>query len=81
MVLIVADHLLLHALIAVINYDIMRSSISHDGARRLGVFGRDLPLMTHAFFAVLFLRWVIIALHHEQDMRKMGGLRKYMWTY
>jgi len=25
---------------------------------------------------------VIIAMHHEQDMRKMGGLRKYMpWTY
>jgi NADH-quinone oxidoreductase subunit L len=42
-------------------------------------------LMTHAFFkAVLFLAAgsVIIALHHEQDMRRMGGLRKYMpWTY
>jgi NADH-quinone oxidoreductase subunit L len=44
-------------------------------------------LMTHAFFkALLFLAAgsVIIALHHEQDMRKMGGLRKYMpvtyWT-
>jgi NADH-quinone oxidoreductase subunit L len=43
--------------------------------------------MTHAFFkALLFLGAgsVIIALHHEQDMRKMGGLRKYMpityWT-
>ena len=38
-------------------------------------------LMTHAFFkAVLFLGAgsVIIALHHEQDMRRMGGLRKYM---
>src|SRR5258708_13362525 len=38
-------------------------------------------LMTHAFFkAVLFLGAgsVIIALHHEQDMRKRGGLRKYM---
>ncbi len=38
-------------------------------------------LVTHAFFkAVLFLGAgsVIIALHHEQDMRKMGGLRKYM---
>ena len=37
--------------------------------------------MTHAFFkAVLFLGAgsVIIALHHEQDMRRMGGLRKYM---
>jgi len=44
-------------------------------------------LMTHAFFkALLFLAAgsVIIALHHEQDIRKMGGLRKYMpityWT-
>ncbi|MDP2742286.1 MAG: NADH-quinone oxidoreductase subunit L, partial [Hydrogenophaga sp.] len=44
-------------------------------------------LMTHAFFkAVLFLGAgsVIIALHHEQDMRRMGGLRRYMpityWT-
>jgi NADH-quinone oxidoreductase subunit L len=38
-------------------------------------------LMTHAFFkALLFLAAgsVIIALHHEQDMRKMGGLRKYL---
>ena len=44
-------------------------------------------LMTHAFFkALLFLAAgsVIIALHHEQDIRKMGGIRKYMpityWT-
>lgn len=38
-------------------------------------------LGTHAFFkALLFLcaGSVIIAMHHEQDMRKMGGLRKYM---
>jgi len=38
-------------------------------------------LATHAFFkALLFLAAgsVIIALHHEQDIRKMGGLRKYM---
>ena len=38
-------------------------------------------LMTHAFFkALLFLGAgsVIIAMHHEQDMTKMGGLRKYM---
>jgi NADH-quinone oxidoreductase subunit L len=37
--------------------------------------------MTHAFFkALLFLAAgsVIIAMHHEQDMRKMGGLAKYM---
>jgi NADH-quinone oxidoreductase subunit L len=44
-------------------------------------------LMTHAFFkAVLFLAAgsVIIAMHHEQDMRRMGGLKRYMpvtyWT-
>ena len=45
-------------------------------------------LMTHAFFkALLFLAAgsVIIAMHHEQDMTKMGGLKKYMpityWTF
>jgi NADH-quinone oxidoreductase subunit L len=44
-------------------------------------------LMTHAFFkALLFLAAgsVIIAMHHEQDIRKMGGIKKYMpityWT-
>jgi NADH-quinone oxidoreductase subunit L len=44
-------------------------------------------LMTHAFFkALLFLGAgsVIIAMHHEQDIRKMGGMRKNMpityWT-
>ena len=44
-------------------------------------------LMTHAFFkALLFLAAgsVIIAMHHEQDIRRMGGLRRYMpvtyWT-
>jgi len=38
-------------------------------------------LMTHAFFkALLFLAAgsVIIGMHHIQDMRQMGGLRKYM---
>ncbi len=38
-------------------------------------------LVTHAFFkALLFLAAgsVIIGMHHEQDMRKMGGLSKYM---
>ncbi len=46
-------------------------------AYAVGIF----HLMTHAFFkALLFLAAgsVIIALHHEQDMRKMGGLRRYM---
>ena len=44
-------------------------------------------LMTHAFFkALLFLAAgsVIIAMHHEQDIRRMGGIRRYMpityWT-
>src|SRR5476649_1085581 len=38
-------------------------------------------LATHAFFkALLFLGAgsVIIGMHHDQDMRNMGGLRKYM---
>jgi NADH-quinone oxidoreductase subunit L len=38
-------------------------------------------LMTHAFFkALLFLAAgsVIIGMHHDQDMRNMGGLRRYM---
>jgi NADH-quinone oxidoreductase subunit L len=53
------------------------------GAYAAGIF----HLMTHAFFkALLFLAAgsVIIAMHHEQDMRRMGGLRKYLpvtyWT-
>ena len=52
-------------------------------AYSVGIF----HLMTHAFFkALLFLGAgaVIIAMHHEQDIRKMGGLRKYLpityWT-
>jgi len=78
------------ALIAVVQYDIKRviaySTLSQLGymtvalgasAYSVGMF----HLATHAFFkAVLFLGAgsVIIALHHEQDMRKMGGLRKYL---
>ena len=78
------------ALIAIVQYDIKRvvaySTLSQlgfmtmalgAGAYSVGIF----HLMTHAFFkAVLFLGAgsVIIAMHHEQDMRKMGGLRKYM---
>ena len=49
--------------------------------------GAVFHLMSHAFFkALLFLAAgsVIIGMHHEQDMRKMGGLKKYMpityWT-
>jgi NADH-quinone oxidoreductase subunit L len=46
-------------------------------AYSVGVF----HLMTHAFFkALLFLAAgsVIIGMHHNQDIRHMGGLRKYM---
>ena len=50
------------------------------GAFRAGSF----HLLTHAFFkACLFLGAgsVILAMHHEQDMRKMGGLKEVMpWT-
>jgi NADH-quinone oxidoreductase subunit L len=78
------------ALIAIVQNDIKRvvaySTLSQLGymtvalgasAYAAGIF----HLGTHAFFkAVLFLGAgsVIIALHHEQDMRRMGGLRKYM---
>jgi NADH-quinone oxidoreductase subunit L len=47
------------------------------GAITAGVF----HLVTHAFFkACLFLGAgsIIHALHHEQDLRRMGGLRRYM---
>jgi NADH-quinone oxidoreductase subunit L len=47
------------------------------GAYSSGIF----HLFTHAFFkALLFLGAgsVIHAMHHEQDMRKMGGLRKHI---
>ena len=46
-------------------------------AYSVGIF----HLITHAFFkALLFLGAgsVIIAMHHEQDMRKMGGLARWM---
>src|SRR5712671_5291025 len=54
------------------------------GAFAIGIF----HVMTHAFFkALMFLGAgsVINGMHHEQDMRRMGGLRKYMpytyWTF
>ncbi len=54
------------------------------GAYSAGIF----HLFTHAFFkALLFLGCgsVILAMHHEQDLRFMGGLKKYMpityWTF
>lgn len=48
----------------------------------VGAFGAGIfHVFTHAFFkALLFLGSgsVIVGMHHEQDMRKMGGLKKYM---
>jgi NADH-quinone oxidoreductase subunit L len=84
------------ALVAIVQNDIKRvvaySTLSQLGymfvalgasAYAAGIF----HLVTHAFFkALLFLGAgsVIIALHHQQDMRHMGGLRKYLpityWT-
>ena len=73
-------------LLAVFNNDIKRviaySTLSQLGymAVALGASAYDAAifhLITHAFFkALLFLAAgsVIIALHHEQDMRKMGGV-------
>ena len=56
-------------------------------ARRIGLCRGNLPPHdTRLFKALLFLAAgsVIIGLHHEQDMRRMGGLKKYMpityWT-
>jgi len=80
----------LMGLIGIVQHDIKRvvaySTLSQLGYMTvaLGVSAYSAAifhLMTHAFFkALLFLAAgsVIIALHHEQDMRKMGGLRKYM---
>ena len=83
-------------LIGIVNNDIKRvvaySTLSQLGymATALGASAYSagmFHLMTHAFFkALLFLAAgsVIMAMHHEQDMRYMGGLKKYMpityWT-
>jgi NADH-quinone oxidoreductase subunit L len=88
---------LLSALIAIQQNDIKRilaySTLSQLGYMVMAVgLGGPTPAMfhltTHAFFkALLFLGAgsVIIALHHEQDIWKMGGLRKKMpvtfWTF
>jgi NADH-quinone oxidoreductase subunit L len=77
-------------LVALTQFDIKRvvaySTLSQLGymtvalgasAYQVGVF----HLMTHAFFkALLFLAAgaVIISMHHDQDIRNMGGLRKYL---
>jgi NADH-quinone oxidoreductase subunit L len=83
-------------LLGIVNNDIKRV-IAYSTLSQLGYMtvalgasayaGAIFHLMTHAFFkALLFLAAgsVIIAMHHEQDMRKMGGLKKYLpityWT-
>jgi NADH-quinone oxidoreductase subunit L len=84
------------ALVALTQYDIKRvvaySTLSQLGYMTVALGASAYSaaifhLMTHAFFkAVLFLGAgsVIIALHHEQDMRRMGGLKAHMpityWT-
>lgn len=85
-----ASTALFMGLVAIVQNDIKRviaySTLSQLGymmvalgasAYAAGIF----HLVTHAFFkALLFLcaGSVILALHHEQDMRKMGGLAKLM---
>ncbi len=85
------------ASIGFFQYDIKKvlaySTVSQLGFMFIGVgvgayWAGAYHLLTHAFFkATLFLGSgsVILGCHHEQDMRKMGGLGKYMpitrWTY
>jgi NADH-quinone oxidoreductase subunit L len=85
------------ASIGFVQYDIKKvlaySTVSQLGFMFIGVgvgayWAGIFHLMTHAFFkACLFLASgsVILACHHEQDMRKMGGLKDYTpitrWTY
>lgn len=77
-------------ILAIFHHDIKRviaySTLSQLGYMTvaLGASAYDAAifhLVTHAFFkALLFLAAgsVIVALHHEQDMRKMGGLVRYL---
>jgi NADH-quinone oxidoreductase subunit L len=92
-----AATMVLGATIAVTQYDIKRivaySTVSQLGymmmACGLGAFTAGIyHLLTHgAFKALLFLGCgsVIIALHHEQDIRRMGGLKDKLpityWTF
>ena len=85
------------ATIALVQNDIKKvlaySTVSQLGTMFLGMgvaaYGAGIfHLMTHAFFkACLFLGAgsVIHAMHHEQDIRKMGGLRRFLprthWTF
>ena len=97
LVVIGATTALFTGLIGIVQNDIKRviaySTLSQLGymtvALGVSAYGAGIfHLMTHAFFkALLFLAAgsVIIAMHHEQDMRRMGGLKKYMpityWTF
>ncbi len=88
---------LMAATIAVVQYDIKKvlaySTVSQLGFMMMGLgvgalWAGMFHLLTHAFFkALLFLGSgsVIYGCHHEQDMRKMGGLKKKMpvtyWTF
>ena len=81
---------LVAASIALTQYDIKKvlaySTVSQLGYMFIGIgvggyAAAVFHLMTHAFFkACLFLGAgsVIHAMHHEQDMRKMGGLKAWM---
>jgi NADH-quinone oxidoreductase subunit L len=81
---------LMAALIAVAQFDIKRilaySTVSQLGLMMVslgvgGVWAGIIHLLAHGFFkALLFLGAgsVIHSLHHEQDIRKMGGLRTRM---
>ncbi len=85
------------ATIGLMQYDIKKilaySTVSQLGfmflACGVGAFGAAMfHLVTHAFFkALMFLGSgsVIHAMHEEQDIRKMGGLKKYLpithWTF
>jgi len=85
------------ATIGFFQYDIKKvlaySTVSQLGFMFVGVgvgayWAGSYHLLTHAFFkATLFLASgsVILGCHHEQDMRRMGGLKKLMpvtaWTY
>lgn len=88
---------LMAATIGVTQFDIKKvlaySTVSQLGFMFIAVgtgsmFAGVFHLMTHAFFkALLFLGSgsVILGMHHEQDIRKMGGLKEWMpitrWTF
>ncbi len=85
-----ASTALFMAFLGVIQYDIKRviaySTLSQLGYMTVALGASAYPvaifhLGTHAFFkALLFLAAgsVIHAMHHDQDMRHMGGLRRYL---